>query len=102
MKSLKELRNVIDFHPNELGSRLKYFAKRNIDFDVYLPSIGKNLQRELCWTLEQKRELINSILIGRHIPHFAIISIIDPNDQKEEIFQVIDGKQRLSSMISFQ
>ena len=34
----------------------------NLDFDVFLPSIGKNLQRELCWTLHQKQELIMSVL----------------------------------------
>jgi hypothetical protein len=44
-----------------------------VDFDVYLPSKGKNLQRPFCWTLEQKRELILSVLKGVHIQTFTVI-----------------------------
>lgn len=101
MKSVRELRLAIDFYPNELSSQLRYFSRQNIDWEVYLPSIGRNLQRDFVWTLEQKRELINSILIGRHIPHCAIVNIVDPSDKSKDILQVIDGKQRLSAMIGF-
>lgn len=101
MKTIKELRNTLDFHPKELASSIYYFARQKIDWDVFLPSIGKNLQRGFIWTIEQKRELINSILIGRHIPHCAIINTIDPADERSEILQIIDGKQRLSTMIDF-
>ncbi len=37
------------------------------DFEVYLPTKGTNLQRELVWTLEQKKELIKSIILEREI-----------------------------------
>lgn len=67
----------------------------NLDFDVFLPSIGKNLQRELCWTLHQKQELIMSILKGIQIPKMAFVHV----DHK--VIQVIDGKQRLSAWIDF-
>ncbi len=101
MKTLKEIRSDFDLSPQELSSQLKYFMRQNIDWDVYLPTIGKNLQRPLVWTLEQKRELINSMLIGRHIPHCAIVNIVDPADNSKDILQIIDGKQRLSTMVEF-
>ncbi len=62
---------------------------------MFLPTKNKNLQRELVWTLEQKRELIWSIFYGRHIPHCSIINRTD------ETNEIIDGKQRLSTMIDF-
>ena len=67
----------------------------------FLPSKNKNLQRDFVWTIEQKRELIWSILIDRFIPNCLILNIIDPNDYKKTILQIIDGKQRLSTMLDF-
>lgn len=101
MKSIRELREVMDFYPSELSSQLRYFVRLDIDFDVYLESIGKKLQRPFVWNLEQKRELIWSMLIGRHIPHMAIVNIVNKKDTSKDICQVIDGKQRLSTMIDF-
>jgi len=101
MKTIKELRQLMDFNPSEVTSRLSYLIRQNIDWNVYLPTKGKNLQRDFVWTIQQKRELINSILIGRHIPHCAILNIIDKNDCESDIWQIIDGKQRLSTMVEF-
>lgn len=100
MKPLKELTEPFDLNPEELSSRLRYLSIQKIDYDVYLPTKGINLQRDFVWTIEQKRELIFSMLIGRHIPHFAVISTIDVNGG-DDILQIIDGKQRLSTMIGF-
>jgi len=66
-----------------------------IDWDVYLPSINKNLQRDLCWTLLQKQQLILSLLKGIKIPTMAFIHV------NHEVFLIIDGKQRLSACIDF-
>ena len=66
-----------------------------IDFDVYLPSIGRNLQRGFVWMLEQKQELILSVLKGIKLPPMAFVHY----DHK--VFQVIDGKQRIKSMLDF-
>jgi hypothetical protein len=66
-----------------------------LDFDVWLPSKNKNLQRPFVWTLFQKRELILSILKGVMI---APISVINYDHR---IYKIIDGKQRLSTLISF-
>jgi hypothetical protein len=72
-------------------------GSRKIDMDVYLPTYGKNLQRDLVWTLEQKQAFIIRILRGKIIPD---ISVIDYRD-KEKPLEIIDGKQRISTIISF-
>lgn len=69
-----------------------------IDFDVYLPTKGMNLQRPFCWTLEQKQQLIYSIVKRAFIPKLAIL--IDKNSD-EPVYQIIDGKQRLNAMLEF-
>lgn len=101
MKTIQQLRDQLDFYPQEVASSVKYFRSNNIDWNVYLETKNKNLQRDFVWNIEQKRELINSILIGRHIPHCAIINTIDKNDDKKDLFLIIDGKQRLSTMFDF-
>jgi|ERR1051325_1043934 hypothetical protein len=71
----------------------------NIDFEVFLPSKGINLQRDFVWDLFQKQQLIISLLKGIKIPHLSIIQY-SPNEQ-ERVYKIIDGKQRLSTLISF-
>ncbi len=66
-----------------------------IDFDVFLPSKGKNLQRGFVWTKDQKHELILSILKGIKLPAITVLYL----DHK--VYKVIDGKQRLCTLIQF-
>ena len=102
MKPIRELRRGLDFNPQEINSSIVHFAtKARIDFDVFLPTKGINLQRDFVWTIEQKRELVWSILIGRKIPRMAMINTVQDEKDTEGTYQVIDGKQRLSTMISF-
>jgi uncharacterized protein with ParB-like and HNH nuclease domain len=70
-----------------------------IDFDVFLPTIGKNLQRPFCWTLEQKQALIISIFKDVYIP--SICAIQHKSTGKPTKFEIIDGKQRLSTMLAY-
>lgn len=74
-----------------------------VDFDVYLPSKGKNLQRPLVWTLEQKQELILSVLKGINIPSISVIIYQDDIGPKKgpRVYKVIDGKQRLTALLDF-
>lgn len=65
------------------------------DFNVYLPSRGLNLQREFVWGELQKEGFIESILIGRPIPPVYILF------NNDDINEVIDGKQRLTTILSF-
>jgi uncharacterized protein with ParB-like and HNH nuclease domain len=101
MKTLNELRLNFNLQTINSGCQVKYFKRYDIDFDVYLPSIGINLQREYCWNIEQQRELILSILIGRNIPHCAIMNCINKQDDKKDIYLVIDGKQRILTIFNF-
>ena len=100
MKTLKELRSnplMLAKQESSLGM-LKYLWQKNIDKNVYLPTYGVNLQRGNVWELWQKQELIMSILMRRFIPQ---ISLMISNIDDKEIYQVIDGKQRLTAMIDF-
>jgi hypothetical protein len=100
MKPIKELQNELKLNIKEGASHVKQLKRKSIDWDVYLPSIGQNLQRDFVWSLQQKRTLIESILIGRHIPHLSIINSHLPNSI-EDHFILIDGKQRLSTIFDF-
>lgn len=94
MKSIGEWRTVLKFQPMEGNIMLSMLNSWTIDDDVFLPSYNINLQREYCWTIEQKRELIISILMKRYIPRLAFIC-------HDMIYQVIDGKQRLDAFKGF-
>lgn len=73
-----------------------------IDFDVFLPTINKNLQRPLCWGLMQKQALILSVFRETYIPPICCIHIKKPGSINEPTtIQVIDGKQRLSTMLAY-
>ena len=82
---------------------MSYLLKHNeyysFDFDVYLPTKGFNLQRDFVWDLYQKQEFILSILKQIEIPSVSLIAHGDVGQKK--IFQVVDGKQRISTFISF-
>jgi hypothetical protein len=101
MKTLKEIRESFDLYPQECSSIVKYFKGLDIDWDVYLPSIGMNLQRDYVWNVDQKRELIWSILLGRHVPHLAVINTINKEGETKDLYLIIDGKQRLSTIFNF-
>jgi hypothetical protein len=73
----------------------KDVLRKKFDFDVWLPSKKMNLQRPLVWTIEQKRSLIESVLIRRSIPPISVVQTLD------DVYQVIDGKQRLSAFIEY-
>lgn len=95
MKDIRELREPYQFKVDNVTSHLQYLKQSTIDYDVFLPTIGKNLQRPLCWNIDQKRELIMSVLLGRRLPKFSLI--VKENDS----YEVIDGKQRLTTLFSF-
>lgn len=73
-----------------------------IDWDVYLPTIGMNLQRPFVWTLQQKQELIKSVCKGIQLFPISVLQKRDEDRRNGVItYQIIDGKQRLSTIISF-
>lgn len=72
-----------------------------LDFDVWLPTYGRNLQRDLCWNHFQKSSLIISILKDVKIPPLTIVQVRDRKAEHPLVWQIIDGKQRLSTVLSF-
>ena len=55
----------------------------------------KNFQRGFVWTLKQKQNLIDSILKGYPTPGIFLVF------QKDETFLVLDGQQRLTTIMQF-
>ena len=104
VRSLKELRSVIDFKlssPELIFSKVKNLGKLDLDMDVYLETIGRNLQRGNVWSVDQKRELIISVFHERYIPPVRVMSLINEQDEEKDIKQIIDGKQRLTTFMEF-
>lgn len=99
MKPLKELKENLHYLKAAVnGFQLRSLNRKNIDFDVCLPTFKRNLQRDFVWSLEQKRELIWSVFFERNIPNLSFfIQEFDGID----LVQVIDGKQRLSTLLDF-
>lgn len=67
----------------------------SVDFDVFLPTKGFNLQRPYVWTIQQQEEFIWSCLLVRSIPPIVLII------HEWKLYQVIDGKQRLMTLQRF-
>lgn len=99
MKPLKELKENLHYlKAQRLGIQLKSLNRKEMDFDVFLPTLRKNLQRDYVWSLNQKRQLIWSVFFERNIPNISLfIYEIDGVDMVE----VIDGKQRISTLLDF-
>ena len=91
-----EIRELIDSWKEGLKE-----LERKFDFDVYLPTKKKNLQRPLVWTLLQKQSFIlNLIMTGKFSPYIAVIRKKDQENYSSN-YEVIDWKQRLTTLISF-
>lgn len=72
----------------------------SLDYNVYLPSIDKNLQREFVWTFEMKQMYITAVVLGHPIPPITLIKLTDESTGKIT-HQVIDGKNRLKTIQDF-
>ncbi|NET67582.1 MAG: DUF262 domain-containing protein [Moorea sp. SIO1G6] len=59
--------------------------------------VNRRYQRKLVWTLEEKQKLIESILKKYPIPAILIAEL----DDSRETYEIIDGLQRIHSIISF-
>ncbi|EIK0773709.1 MULTISPECIES: DUF262 domain-containing protein [Vibrio] len=57
--------------------------------------VNRAYQRKLVWTVEEKRKLIDSILLGYPIPLVLLAQT------KEGSFEIIDGMQRLNAIFDF-
>ena len=78
-----------------------------LDWDIYLPGRKKNLQRGLVWSNEQKNDFLINYFSGSRIMEFcppiilhSISSVVQFNVVESKTL-VIDGKQRLSTLLAF-
>lgn len=101
--TLKSLRRINSKNGFFEPIRLRSNWYNNVDMDIYLEKYDYNLQRPFVWTLLQQQELIWSIFIGRPIPPFVFIHHVRSrmNDNESAIIQVIDGKQRLTTIFRY-
>jgi len=60
--------------------------------------VNRRYQRKLVWTLEEKRKFIDSIISGYPVP---IILLAENRRLDRNIFEIIDGMQRLNAITSF-
>lgn len=96
-KNSVETRGPYSYSPRELLNIDNF----EIDYEVLL-SNGKPLQRKFVWSLEQKRDLILSILKDIPIGTFQAINYAKERRGKDlQIFKIIDGKQRLSTILEY-
>lgn len=79
----------------ERGFFTAYELKRKYDKKPSLVILDSDFQRESVWNLQQRRELIESILMGLPLPIFYF------NQDKSGRLIVIDGRQRLNAIFSF-
>lgn len=104
MKDKKLTYKDIPTSPVNFGSpcalpSIRDMAQNNygvFDLNVWLPTKGGNLQRELVWSLTQKQALVLSILQDKEIPSLSVNKKLINN-----IYEVIDGKQRIATTIEF-
>lgn len=85
--------NNIEVDKFNISDILEYYV--NDDFYV-----NRKYQRKLVWGLEDKRKLIESILMGIPLPAL-IIARYDIPGRKTSILEIVDGLQRLNAIISF-
>ncbi|MGQ3282240.1 DUF262 domain-containing protein [Bosea sp. (in: a-proteobacteria)] len=60
--------------------------------------VNRTYQRKLVWTLEEKRQLIDSILKEYPIPLVLLAEVEEAGQQR---FEIMDGMQRLHTIVSF-
>lgn len=60
--------------------------------------VNRRYQRKLVWTLDEKRQFIDSIISGFPVP---IVLLADRKAESQTFFEIIDGMQRLNAIFSF-
>ncbi|WP_280200796.1 DUF262 domain-containing protein [Nocardia cyriacigeorgica] len=78
----------IDAQPKSVQVLYEWYANKRL-------LVNRRYQRKLVWTLEEKRELIQSIRSNYPIPSVLVAETAENN------YEIIDGLQRLFSIFSF-
>lgn len=77
------------------GFYTAYELKRKHDKKPSLVILDSDFQRKGVWSPKQKRELIESVLMGLPLPIFYF------NEDKKGRLIVVDGRQRLTALFEF-
>lgn len=83
---------TLNFSQRDLSSVFNCWAKFGIDLCPYY-------QRESVWTLEDRQDLIESIFNHVDIGKFVLVRL--PYKDNSPSYEILDGKQRLETIISF-
>ncbi len=73
------------------------FYKEQYKKDLFY--VNRKYQRKLVWTLQEKKDLIDTIYRKYPIPMFLIASYIDSDSLLK--WEIIDGLQRINAIVSF-
>ena len=79
---------VVDSYPMSIGEVMNLYKDNELD-------VHPEFQRFFRWDEEQKTKLIESILLGIPIPPIFVSQRMDGT------WDVIDGQQRLSTILQF-
>ncbi len=72
-------------------------AKKFVDDYIYRIDLDADYQREKIWSRKNQEELVDSILQNIDIPKLYLAKVVDDTFD----FECIDGKQRMSALLSF-
>jgi len=84
-------------YPAEVKIQRDMYSVRELktDYEEEMLVLAPAFQREFVWKLKQKSELIESILMGIPLPMIYFF------EGEGGVIQVVDGKQRLTSLFEF-
>ncbi len=87
----------LTIYPAEVKIQRDMFSVRELktDYEDKMLILAPDFQREFVWKLKQKSELIESILMGIPLPMIYFF------EGEGGVIQVVDGKQRLTSLFEF-
>jgi len=87
----------VSVYPVEVKIQRDMYSVRELktDYEDKMLILAPDFQRELVWSIKQKSELIESILMGIPLP---MVYFFEGDDG---VIQVVDGKQRLTSLFEF-
>lgn len=60
--------------------------------------VNRKYQRKLVWTVEEKKNFVDSISRQYSVPLFLLVLV---QEEKNSYYEIIDGMQRLDAIFSF-
>lgn len=82
------LSNELSIQPMNISQIISLYIQNKL-------IVNRKYQRKLCWTIEEKRNFIDTIQRGLPVPLFLFAKL------KTGEFEIIDGLQRLDAICSF-